>query len=33
LISQGIGVIQSPATFDQRGGFNQGYDDGYENQQ
>lgn len=33
LISQGIGKIQSPATFDQRGGFNQGYDDGYENQQ
>ena len=33
LINQGIGKIQSPATFDQRGGFNQGYDDGYENQQ
>lgn len=33
LISQGIGKIQSPATFNQRGAFNTGYDDGYDTEQ
>lgn len=31
LIEQGIGVIQTAATV--KGGFSNGYDDGYENQQ
>jgi hypothetical protein len=30
LLEQGIGVIQSPATFNQKGGFNEGYDTGYD---
>ena len=32
LISQGIGVIQGVANFDQKGAFNAGYDDGFDNE-
>jgi hypothetical protein len=30
LISQGIGVIQAPATFDLRGGFSTGFSSGFD---
>jgi len=33
LINQGIGVIQSAANFNDKGGFNAGYDDGYDTEQ
>ena len=32
LISQGIGVIQGVANFDGKGAFNEGYDDGFDNE-
>ena len=32
LISQGIGVIQGVANFDSKGAFNEGYDDGFDNE-
>ncbi len=32
LMEQGIGVIQAPATFNQRGGFSLGYSDGFDNE-
>ena len=30
LIEQGIGVIQAPANFNQKGAFTEGYDKGYD---
>ena len=32
LLQQGIGVIESPATFNQQGAFNEGYSDGFDNE-
>ena len=30
LLEQGIGVIQQPATFNQKGAFDEGYDTGFD---
>jgi hypothetical protein len=32
LLQQGIGVIQGVANFNQKGAFNEGYSDGFDNE-
>jgi hypothetical protein len=32
LLEQGVGVIEAPANFNQRGAFNEGYSDGFDNE-
>ena len=32
LIAQGVGVIQGVANFNQKGAFNEGYSDGFDNE-
>lgn len=32
LMEQGIGVIQGTANFNQKGAFNEGYSDGFDNE-